>query len=393
MLNVNHKLLYNNNIDNFIRIKLSQFDFEHIKKVIDLSTLIYLEKIDFSKYYTSSKKQTSLQLMNTFFLKEALSQNIFNIPRLYKFNKQPKAEKMLDIYYRITNHNFTILYTVIINFEKIYLSVNKYFNSINAKIDINLQLNKLHKNNKENSIKVENNNQDSIPENKSYIDIIDNKIISKPINKINHEFNQGSSSDISLYNISKLDNENVLKLLNINLGGKIIKKTYLKLDYTENNTETKIIKSLSNKYYGKELEYYFFHREIHFLKKLYKQPHFPSIMSIDYVSYSVYMNYCGESVTNNNIPNNWKQQILKIIDTLKKCLIYNNDMWIYNFLIKDQIIYLIDFGWGDVELNYPFVHPNDNHFEKHNTFIDFLDRVFIDSIYFRFNYHRKFITS
>ena len=58
------------------------------------------------------------------------------------------------------------------------------------------------------------------------------------------------------------------------------------------------------------------------------------------------MNDCGGPLDKNNIPENWKTQLTEIVQTLKQCSLYNNDAWFNNFVVKDNIIYFIDFGWN-----------------------------------------------
>ena len=58
------------------------------------------------------------------------------------------------------------------------------------------------------------------------------------------------------------------------------------------------------------------------------------------------MNYCGENLKENNIPDNWKEQIDSIITSLNEVDIYNNYFWINNLLVHKKILYMIDFGFS-----------------------------------------------
>ena len=55
---------------------------------------------------------------------------------------------------------------------------------------------------------------------------------------------------------------------------------------------------------------------------------------------------CGERINNENIPDDWKKQLIIIHETLKRENIYHNDIKPDNFTIKDNKIYLIDYGWA-----------------------------------------------
>ena len=88
------------------------------------------------------------------------------------------------------------------------------------------------------------------------------------------------------------------------------------------------------------------------------------------------MNYCGKSLNKDNIPNDWKCQIKQIVKTLKKCNIFNNDVWMPNLLIKDDIIHLIDFGWASSKNDYLFRNINDEDLNMTNNFIELLDIVY-----------------
>jgi len=88
------------------------------------------------------------------------------------------------------------------------------------------------------------------------------------------------------------------------------------------------------------------------------------------------MNNCGSPLDNDNIPINWKEQILEIIKTLKKCKVSNNDMWKNNFLVNNDIIHLVDFGWATDELYFPYINITNYDIKNFDNIIELLDHVY-----------------
>ena len=115
--------------------------------------------------------------------------------------------------------------------------------------------------------------------------------------------------------------------------------------------------------------------EVCSLLKLYKKPHFPILLSKNINKKYIYINYCGVKLTDTNIPPNWKEQLKKIVKTLYENKVYNNDMWKNNFLIKEDTIYLIDFGWAKSFPYHPFINiTTEDTF--YDNFLDILDNVY-----------------
>jgi hypothetical protein len=56
------------------------------------------------------------------------------------------------------------------------------------------------------------------------------------------------------------------------------------------------------------------------------------------------MSYCGEPVRWWNLPDDWRDQCGEINDTLSSVGLYHNDILAKNVLVRDGIIYLVDFG-------------------------------------------------
>jgi len=92
-------------------------------------------------------------------------------------------------------------------------------------------------------------------------------------------------------------------------------------------------------------EWGLFNREYHILGELYGNYLFPLIWTES--GYGVLiMNYCGEPLTRENVPNDLERQLEQILTVLKKYQICHNDIQPNNLMVKDARIKLIDFGWA-----------------------------------------------
>jgi RIO-like serine/threonine protein kinase len=93
-----------------------------------------------------------------------------------------------------------------------------------------------------------------------------------------------------------------------------------------------------------------FNYEIELLSRLKNENHFPQVVTSDPSAYTIEETFCGDTLKNLEsknkliIPNNWKEQIEEIANSLNKNNIYHNDIAITNVCILDGVIYLIDFG-------------------------------------------------
>jgi hypothetical protein len=123
-----------------------------------------------------------------------------------------------------------------------------------------------------------------------------------------------------------------------------------------------------------------YNREKKALLKLQNEDHFPTILGADDDSTTIYMTYCGNTINKKNIhtiPTNWKDQIRKILLTLQKYKIYNNDSFLQNFLIKDGIIILIDFGWASFDKeDFPYINITENDLNKYYNLLKLSKFVF-----------------
>ena len=83
----------------------------------------------------------------------------------------------------------------------------------------------------------------------------------------------------------------------------------------------------------------------------------PTIM--DSNDNSLLLSDCGERIDNENLPDDWKEQLITIHGILEYENIYHNDIKPDNFTVKDKKIYLIDYGWASKGIpGYPFFNLN-----------------------------------
>lgn len=87
-----------------------------------------------------------------------------------------------------------------------------------------------------------------------------------------------------------------------------------------------------------------FKNEVSVLETLSGEKHFPKLLHYDIENYEIYMTLCGEKLSKDNVPKNWKEQLLEIIGILKKHNISHNSTSMNNACVKDGIIYFIDFA-------------------------------------------------
>jgi serine/threonine protein kinase len=74
---------------------------------------------------------------------------------------------------------------------------------------------------------------------------------------------------------------------------------------------------------------------------------------------SLLLSECGERIDNENLPDDWKEQLITIHEILEYENIYHNDIKPDNFTVKDKKIYLIDYGWASEGMpGYPYLNLN-----------------------------------
>lgn len=91
-----------------------------------------------------------------------------------------------------------------------------------------------------------------------------------------------------------------------------------------------------------------FNNEINVLKKLSPYDHFPTLLNVDMEREIIYMTYCGKSLYSGNMPNNYIEQINKILNTMEICNIDYRDFKLQHLHCKNNVIYLIDFGASSI---------------------------------------------
>ncbi len=71
--------------------------------------------------------------------------------------------------------------------------------------------------------------------------------------------------------------------------------------------------------------------------------HFPQVWKKEK---AIEIEDCGDSLSVNNLPKNWKRQLGEIVQELKDNNIQHRDIKPDNLMIKNEVIKLIDFGWA-----------------------------------------------
>lgn len=80
--------------------------------------------------------------------------------------------------------------------------------------------------------------------------------------------------------------------------------------------------------------------------------HFPKVSE---VGGEMAVEDCGELLTTENLPPDWKSQLVQIVFELKEAGVQHRDIKPDNLMVKDNIVKLIDFGWAK-----KFSDPKDN---------------------------------
>ncbi len=71
---------------------------------------------------------------------------------------------------------------------------------------------------------------------------------------------------------------------------------------------------------------------------------FPKIISCNKDKFEIEMSFCGENLSKANLPINWTDQVHTIIKILNQMDFVQSDIELHNICVKDDQIYIIDFG-------------------------------------------------
>ena len=118
-----------------------------------------------------------------------------------------------------------------------------------------------------------------------------------------------------------------------------------------------------------------FENELKILKLLEEYDISPKI--IDSHERTLYLSDCGQELTKDNLPKDWKEQLLKIHQVLKSHFLYHNDIKSNNFTVKNHKLYLIDFGWSSFyKPEYPYWNLTEKIINESISIEDIFHQVF-----------------
>ena len=361
------------NIKCLIKLKSHKKEFYELQNIIDYCIVIKKKNINLKKFYKKEHYFDKRRILKSYFITECFLNKISEMPILEdpKF-LSIKKKQLLDMYFRISENEYLLLNYALSDFEKIkQLYEGNYLDDCDEDLECNENPDDIVNE----KLKVVKNNKKF---NSGFFDIFKCNLIKKPTEKVdNSNINKGATSSVNIYKITDKEKIKVNKKLGINIDNLIFEKKYEVLDQEKHAWVWKKMcekgGDINNNKSGKDFNYI---NETTCLKRLYKKKHFPILLSEDFDNSIIYLNNCGVPLNNENIPIDWKDQIKSIINTLKESNVCNNDMWINNFLVKDNVINLIDFGWGSDKPSFPFMNIDEFELEKNNDFIELLDAVY-----------------
>ena len=98
------------------------------------------------------------------------------------------------------------------------------------------------------------------------------------------------------------------------------------------------------------------HREASFLKQL-DGRHFPRL--IDEGDGWITMTHCGNELSKNNLPKDWRNQVEEIAAALDEAKIIHRDIKPGNVMVLEGRLQLIDFGWAIAADESPYICPRE----------------------------------
>ena len=421
-----------------ILIKIYYMNYDHLYNIVDHCIILSDYDIDLDDFYESQNSYTEIQ---EYYINKCLNYSQLVEVCSNNYIIKSKNNDLLQNYYRITNNNYLLLYTAINNFSKIKKIYSNMVDDSNSNIDKNSRnSNNTESNNKTNqnntidtsnddkkqnsntssnsasssdnsnlnndnntSNNSANSSDDSNPNSDSdsdsntssnsasssdnskqkYVDVLSK--IKPKLETINLETNNGRWGYINFYKLDDKSHNYIQNLINIEIEKIIVKKTFVNKmsERTKANFDNDAWNNRGDGCKGQ------FTRETKFLKKVYKEPHFPILLSTKKEN-EIYINYCGEKINENNIPSDWKIQIDEIVSILSKKNIIHNDMHIGNFLIYNNIIYLVDFGWASNKKYWPYCNVISDNINEHDNFIKLLDAVSKNGIKDRIKFRKQY---
>ena len=340
------------NLLSYIEHFIEKNNYNKISKTIDICVLMYKYNISLEFIHINSLK---------YYLKNLRKSKI------KKTKLTPKKQELLNYYKR--NYNLKLLFYFLNEIDKIDIIEKKLIEFIekNNIFRIKKNDNLLDKS----GVDIQNNAKLSLRSNLIPIEKARNLI------KIKQNVEQGYTSTITFHQIDKFTKLYIENKIKNNISNIVIKKDFSSSIFLEKNNDINDCKDIED---NDIINYLggidgLFEREVKCLKKLYGYNHFPYLLCVDEEKKSIYINYCGETLNESNIPKNWKEQIEDCLIILEKENIFHNDIWIPNLLVNEDTINIIDFGFGTFNSeNFPFTNMNKLYLDKSNSFFEFLDK-------------------
>ncbi len=115
-----------------------------------------------------------------------------------------------------------------------------------------------------------------------------------------------------------------------------------------------LIKKIYNKNIDNNILKENYNNEVNSLILMKSEKHIPNIYDVNFMELTLILEDCGETLNINNCPENWKEQFTEIFYILRKFHIYHNDIHIANFCVKNNIIYIIDFGLAKHHIDWQY---------------------------------------